>query len=40
MNKILVLIFLAAYDTLWFAMLRYDIMMYQQNSYRFSRCRR
>ena len=28
MNKILVLIFLAAYATLWFAMLRYDIMMY------------
>lgn len=40
MNKILVLIFLAAYATLWFAMLRYDIMMYQQNSYRFSRYRR
>ena len=40
MNKILVLIFLAAYATLWYAMLRYDIMMYQQNSYRFSRYRR
>lgn len=40
MNIILALIFLAAYATLWFAMLRYDIMMYQQNSYKFSRYRR